>query len=101
MVVEYIRYKIPTELHQKFLADYAMAGGALKQSDACRAYELTQCEEEPERFTLRIEWTSIDDHLKRFRGSAEFGSFFGYIQPYLKLIEDMQHYNFTAVMHRK
>jgi quinol monooxygenase YgiN len=60
--------------------------------DYCLGYQLTRCEEEPDRFILRILWTSTDDHLNGFRPSAQFRSFFPPIRPYVNDIEEMQHY---------
>ncbi len=59
------------------------------------SYELARCHEEPERYVLRIAWTSIDDHLHGFRKSAEFKPFLAAIKPYIYEIEEMRHYNVT------
>jgi Antibiotic biosynthesis monooxygenase len=59
----------------------------------CLGYELTQCEEEPDRFVLRIHWTSTDDHLQKFRPSEQFRRFFPPIRPFVDDIEEMQHYH--------
>ncbi|HXL60313.1 MAG TPA: hypothetical protein VN959_06505, partial [Mycobacterium sp.] len=58
----------------------------------CLGHELSHCEEEPERFVLRIHWTSTDDHLGKFRPSEQFRRFFPPIRPYVDDIEEMQHY---------
>jgi quinol monooxygenase YgiN len=97
MVIEYIRYKIPRERQAQFLSAYAAASKSLDSSEYCHGYELTQCEEEPDRFILRIQWTSTEDHLKKFRASTQFQEFFPRIKPYLDNIEEMQHYRFTQV----
>ncbi len=61
-------------------------------SSYCRAYELTQCAEDASQFIIRIEWTSADDHLKKFRTSPEFKKFLAFIKPYIKDIDEMRHY---------
>jgi quinol monooxygenase YgiN len=92
MTVEYIRYRIDEARQAAFIADYRAAAESLDDSEYCLGYEMTHCEEEQDRFILRILWTSTGDHLGGFRSSAAFRSFFGHIRPYVGDIEEMQHY---------
>ncbi|AQT79415.1 hypothetical protein B1R94_09255 [Mycolicibacterium litorale] len=92
MSVEYIRYRIDPARHDEFLDAYRAAGVVLADSDVCLRYELAQCEEETDRFILRISWTSTADHLTRFRGSQGFQRFFALVAPFVGDIEEMQHY---------
>lgn len=92
MTVEYIRYRIDDARQDDFLSAYRRAAESLDASGYCLGYEMAHCEEEPDRFILRILWTSTDDHLAGFRSSAEFRTFFGHIRPYVDDIEEMQHY---------
>jgi quinol monooxygenase YgiN len=101
MVVEYIRYNLPSGLNAQFEADYAKAAEFLKASSVCLGYDLTHCEEEPQRYILRIIWTSTEEHLGVFRKSEEFKGFFALVQPYIPQIEEMQHYNQTAIAFMK
>lgn len=101
MSIEYIRYRIPAQQQSVFLDDYRQAVTSLDQSPFCLAYEMSRCEEESERFILRIEWTSSEDHLQRFRQSAEFRAFLPLVRPYVEFIEEMQHYRPTNLVARK
>lgn len=96
MTIEYIRYRIDESRADEFVASYREAAASLDASEYCRGYEMTRCEEEPERFILRIEWTSTADHLGKFRSSAPFRTFFACIRPYVNDIEEMQHYQPVA-----
>jgi len=71
MIVEYIRYEIDNPKKETFVEAYSKASEYLDQSEFCLGYELTQCEEEPRNFILRIEWTSTNDHLNGFRKSSK------------------------------
>jgi quinol monooxygenase YgiN len=93
VIVEYIRYAIPAERADAFERDYATATAALAASPNCLGYELTRCVEEPEHYILRIEWDSLDGHLKAFRQSPEFRAFFQAIRPYVGDIAEMRHYD--------
>ena len=97
MIIEYIRYKIKAETHSDFVSAYEAAAQSLRASEYCHAYELSRCEEEPERYILRIEWSSTKDHLQGFRKSKEFQSFLPHIKPFIENIEEMQHYQKTVV----
>jgi quinol monooxygenase YgiN len=90
---EYIRYRIPKEDADAFLDAYRAAVVPLAASEYCLGYDLGHCAEDPELFILRIRWTSIDDHLQKFRSSAQFREFFSHIRPFVAQIEEMQHYN--------
>src|SRR6267143_2750235 len=61
-------------------------------STHCLAYELSHFTEDPDRYILRIEWDSEEGHLKGFRSSPEFRAFFAAVQPFVKDIEEMRHY---------
>ena len=97
MIVEYTRYKIAAERQQKFAADYKQASESLKISKHCLAYELTQCTEDASQFILRLEWDSEEGHLKGFRTSPEFMTFFSHVRPYVNDIEEMRHYKLTGI----
>lgn len=101
MIVEYIRYKIDESRRDAFEKAYVKAGQPLTASSHCRAYELTRCTEDAEQYILRIEWDSADGHMKGFRSSPEFKAFFAAVQPYVKDIEEMRHYELTAARGRK
>ncbi len=101
MTVEYIRYKVTTEQRESFIQSNKKASEQLDSSDFCRAYELTECEEEAGQFILRIEWTSSDEHINGFRKSAVFPTFFLNVKPFLDNIQEMRHYKLTEVVREK
>jgi quinol monooxygenase YgiN len=97
MIVEYIRYKVPSGEADSLIKGYEAAGRSLQASSHCLGFELARCSESPDTFVLRIVWDSADGHLKGFRTSPEFGAFFRAIQPFVKSIEEMRHYDLTSV----
>ncbi|ACU72747.1 Antibiotic biosynthesis monooxygenase [Catenulispora acidiphila DSM 44928] len=98
MIVEYIRYLIPADSSEQFESAYARAASAsLAVAPQCVEYELARCTEAPDHYILRIVWTSADDHLHGFRGGPHFAAFFAEIKPYVTAIEEMRHYERTAV----
>ncbi|AIF82717.1 hypothetical protein NTE_00637 [Candidatus Nitrososphaera evergladensis SR1] len=101
MIVEYIHYEIPGERQQEFEAAYNDAAKSLMSSVHCQKYELSHCVENPDLYILRIEWDSLDGHMKGFRGSREFGRFFDLVKPFFNDIQEMQHYEPTRVRGEK
>ncbi len=97
MIVEYVRYTVEPARAKSFLDAYQAAGESLKKSPHCVGYELSQCTEAPESFILRILWDSAEGHLNGFRKSPEFQPFFAAISPFIKDIQEMRHYERTAL----
>lgn len=100
MIVEYIRYRVPTD-PAAFEAAYARACTSLREAPQCLAYELTRCEEAPDHYILRIEWLSTEAHLQGFRHGPQFGPFLSEIRPYVAQIEEMRHYAPTGLTWRR
>jgi len=96
VIVEYLRYTIDEARQSDFIADYKRAAEPLVNSPHCEGYEFCQCVEDPSQFIIRIQWTSAEDHLQRFRGSEDFNKFFPHIKPYLDDIDEMRHYERVA-----
>jgi quinol monooxygenase YgiN len=98
MIAEYIRYNMPDQAAQQHLiAAYQTASKLLQASPHCLGFELTQGAEDPAAFVLRIEWDSAEGHLKGFRTSPEFRTFYQAVAPFVPNIAEMRHYNLTAV----
>jgi hemoglobin len=97
VIVEYVRYTISPERRESFEAAYGQAQAALRSSPECERYELARCTEDPGSYVLRIEWSSLEGHLAGFRRSPEFGSFFAAVKPFVECIDEMWHYEVTAV----
>ncbi|RKN43782.1 antibiotic biosynthesis monooxygenase family protein [Streptomyces hoynatensis] len=97
--LEYIRYRITDPARRAaFEEDYATAATHLDRAPECLGYELSNGVEEPERYVLRIEWSSVADHEQGFRGGPHFPPFLAAIRPYIGDIEEMKHYARTAVV---
>ncbi|BDP44221.1 hypothetical protein DAETH_41900 (plasmid) [Deinococcus aetherius] len=100
MIVEYIRYRVEEGAAGALERAYASARTALDASAHCLGYELSRCVEEPSHYILRIEWDSLTGHLEGFRRSPEFGAFFRDVRPFVGNIEEMRHYEVTAIRRR-
>lgn len=97
VIVEYVRYRIGGERRADFERAHGEAVAVLSAAKECVDFELSRSADEPECYVLRITWTSAEDHLHGFRRSRPFGSFLDAIQPYIDDIEEMRHFERTAV----
>lgn len=97
MIIEYIRYRVAEDLLDGFELAYERAATALRAAPQCVDFELSRSVDEPNRYLLRITWTSVDEHLRGFRGGPLFSGFFGEIKQYVEDIEEMRHYGRTSV----
>jgi quinol monooxygenase YgiN len=97
MITEYVRYQLTDADPDAFEAAYARAAEALDATPHCLSYELSRGVEEPDRYILRIEWTSLKDHEEGFRSGPEFDRFLAAVRPYVRQIREMTHYESTAV----
>lgn len=97
MTPEIIRYKVAPERKLAFEQAYASASEFLRQSEYCLGYELLVCESDPTLYLLTIRWTSPEDHMQGFRGSALFRSFFELVRPFVDDILEMTHYCATPI----
>lgn len=96
MVVEYIRYDVPTDQQQAFIEAYTSAGEELAASTHCLRHEISRGVEEPNHFIVRIEWDSVEGHEQGFRKSPEFRAFFAKVKPFFEQIQEMKHYQVLA-----
>ncbi|QBD77584.1 antibiotic biosynthesis monooxygenase [Ktedonosporobacter rubrisoli] len=101
MIVEYTRYKVQGQQAVALEEAYQRARSGLEQSPHCLSYELSRCLEDQSTFVLRIEWDSVEGHLEGFRKSPEFRAFFEAVKPFFNDIQEMRHYEVTAVANRK
>lgn len=97
MIVEYIRYQLKQHTPEELVTAYRKAQESLKAAPECHGVELSHCVEDPSSLTLRILWTSTEDHLRGFRKGAHFPPFLAAIRPFVSEIAEMQHYAVTDV----
>ena len=101
MVVEYIRYVVPTEQGDAFERAYQEATRVLELDEHCQAHEVSRCVEDPTSYVVRLEWDSIDGHEHGFRGGPHFGPFLETVRPFINQIEEMHHYAPTSPAWRR
>lgn len=92
VVIEYIRYTVPSSQADAFEQAYRAASPVLDADPHCLAYEIARGVEEPEHYVVRIEWDSVEGHEQGFRRSPGFREFLAAVRPFIPQIQEMKHY---------
>jgi len=92
VIIEYVRYDLPADRRAPFEAAYARVGGILTASPHCLGWDLRRSVEEPGHYVVRIEWDSLDGHVRGFRESAPFQTFFGELSAFAGFRQEMAHF---------
>lgn len=101
MIVEYIRYKIPSEQQAAFESAYIEAQKSLNTSSHCLGWEVAHCVENTNHYVVRLLRDSVEGHINGFRQSSEFQAFYVAVQPFVANIEEMQHYELSRIQNMK
>ena len=48
---------------------------------------------------MRVEWDSLEGHMKDWRQSREFRRLFASLQPYLEYMEELRYYMPTDILY--
>jgi quinol monooxygenase YgiN len=97
MTTEVIRYKVPAGQASAFEQAYKETEPILQNSSHCLGYRLIRSVEEPENWILLLSWDSVEGHEQGFRKEPGFRQFFGLVRPFLDQVQEMKHYNTTAL----
>lgn len=97
VVVEYIRYTVPADRDGEFEGAWSEAQKVLRDAPQCLSYEVARGVEQPENYVVRIEWSSVAEHEQGFRQGPAFQQFFAAVKPFFEEIQEMRHYEPTAI----
>jgi len=97
MTTEVIRYKVPAGQAPAIEEVYRKTEPILQNSSHCLGYQLLRGVEEPGNWILLLTWDSVEGHEQGFRQEQGFRAFFGFVKPFLSQVQEMKHYNTTAL----
>jgi heme-degrading monooxygenase HmoA len=92
MVLEIARFDIQPGQEEAFVAAYEVAVKALQSAPGCRSVRMTRGVESPSRFTLLVEWDSVEAHEQNFRATDRFTTWRGHIGPFFAGPPAMEHF---------
>ena len=74
-----------------FEAGVAQAKPLFLRARGCHGMELYRSIEQPQRYTLVVDWETVDDHMVDFRQSDDFQAWRKLVGPYFESPPDMHH----------
>jgi heme-degrading monooxygenase HmoA len=84
MVLEIALFTVKPGHADQFAAAYAQAREMIASSPGCLSARMTRGIENPEQFTLLVEWETLKAHLEGFRESDRFTRWRGAVGPHLE-----------------
>ena len=93
MIVEIAQLTIRPGGETEFEAIFPVAARVLAASHGYLAHELRRSVESPNRYALRIEWATLEDHTVGFRGSPAFAEWRSLIGPFFDSAPVVEHFH--------
>ena len=92
MVLEVAAIRVTPGAEEEFLSAYRGIRDVLISTPGCRTVRMTRGVESPARFTLLVEWDSVDAHENNFRASERFERWRAAIGPFFAAPPDVEHF---------
>jgi len=92
MIVEAALLSIRSGSESEFEAVFPRAIAVIAYAKGYLAHELRRSIESPNRYSLRIEWQTLEDHTVGFRGSPAFAQWRAYIGPFFEAPPVVEHF---------
>lgn len=96
MIREIATLNVTLGTEEQFEAAVAKAAPLFKASKGCLGMALDRSIETPTRYFLRVEWTTVEDHMVGFRESPAFGEWRTLVTPFLANPPSVEHKTETA-----
>lgn len=92
MVLEVADINVLPGSEDDFAAAYRGARDVLATALGCRSVRMTRGIESPSRFTLLVEWDSVEAHEANFRGTERFATWRAAIGPFFDGQPRVEHF---------
>lgn len=92
MVLEVADIAVTPGAEDAFVAAYRGARDVLATTPGCRSVRMTRGVETPGRFVLLVEWDSVEDHERNFRGTDRFAAWRAAIGPHFAAPPRVEHF---------
>ena len=96
MIVELVILRAKAGAAEQLRAGLTAARAVISRADGYLGSTFQQGIEDPQRFVLRIEWTSVEAHTEGFRGGLLFPEWRRHWAEHMDGTPDMMHFNVFA-----
>jgi len=91
MIMEIAHITIDPANATAFEIAVARAAPVLRAAEGCHAMSLERVIEDPARYRLRVQWTSVEHHMVRFRQSEGFKQWRALVGPFFVGVPEVEH----------
>jgi quinol monooxygenase YgiN len=92
MVLEVADIQVSPGAEEAFVAAFHSVRDVLTGTPGCLSARMTQGIESPARFTLLVEWDSIEAHEQNFRGTDRFTRWRAALSPHFAGPPNVEHF---------
>ncbi len=92
MILEMVRWQIKADQGSAFERAFKEAEHYLEEATGYQSHKLLNCMESPNRYSLLVEWDSLEDHTVGFQKSNSYQDYRNLIRPFFEPGTTMEHY---------
>jgi heme-degrading monooxygenase HmoA len=92
MILEAARLDVRPGLETEFETAFAEARKIIAAQKGFISLDLKRCIETPNRYLLLVEWQSLEDHTKGFRGSDDYQRWRTLLHHFYDPFPEVEHY---------
>jgi len=92
MVLEVAILDVKPGQAQEFEAAFGQAQTIISSMKGYVSHQLQKCLEKPNRYILLVNWQTLEDHTKGFRGSAEYQEWRRLLHHFYDPFPEVEHY---------
>ena len=92
MILEVAMLDVKPGQEEEFEAAFEKAQRIISSMSGCISYQLQKCIENPNRYILLVNWQTLEDHTKGFRGSKEYQEWRALLHHFYDPFPTVEHY---------
>jgi heme-degrading monooxygenase HmoA len=92
MILEHALIPVKSGQSKEFEAAFVKARKFIEAAEGFQKLEMRGCIERADNYLLLVWWTSVDAHMKGFRGSDAFLQWRGMLGPFFAAPPEVHHY---------
>lgn len=92
MVLEMAVLHVKPGRSSDFQKAFKIAEPIISSAAGYIAHEIHRCIEDPDRFLLLVRWQTLEDHTRRFRGSADYQRWKELLHHFYEPFPEVMHY---------
>ncbi len=97
MITEHAVLQVRPGESAAFEAAFAEASPIIASMHGYQGHSLLQCIEDDHRYLLLVEWDTLEDHTKGFRGSTEYQEWKTLLHHFYDPFPEVDHYRALAI----